>query len=318
MHTRSEAAWVSTVTVSSQDSVPGSFAEKVEFSKAARVYAAETGTSLGAVTMSMLQKTNLGLKGYAGKFDTTPEAKPRPGGDGTCAKPPARKPNSPTPEPQGQASQVAKPPTENPGKRDFDSFYQDNSGKNSAKDPKDPDEKIVKKNRKGENSVGRKEKEVKELLAQEQASDNAMTVVAAGMTRDPQWWAWARESVNSYKAHRTQVVALYADQPFFTAAKVAALSPKETMKLRKDYKDDYLAKLCEFCTVLGPKILLMAEASFQIQQMADAKKAAAETLQRQRSGVAGKAKAKRKPKAKGQASAQSAQVAQASSAAPAS
>ena len=299
MHTRSEAAWVSTVTVSSQDAVPGSFAEKVEFSKAARVYAAETGTALAAVTMGMLNKTNLGMKGYAGN-----EAKPKVGGDGTCTKPPARKgcsQASPS-KPNGESTMV-QPPGQ-PGKRDFDRFYMD-----APKDVKDPNDKIVKKPRKGggENSMGRKEKEVKELLAQEQASDIAMTAVAAGMTRDPAWWAWARESVNSYKAHRVQVVALYADEPFFTAVKVAALSPKETIKLRKDYKQDYIAKLCEFCTVLGPKILLMAEASFQIQQMADAKKAAAETLQKQRSGPLNqKPKPKRKAKAKAQASAQSA------------
>ena len=59
----------------------------------------------------------------------------------------------------------------------------------------------------------------------------------------------------------------------------------------------------------------MAEASFQIEQMAQAKRSAAETLQKQFSGNLGKPKAKAKSKAsgksrakKGQASAQSAQV----------
>ena len=102
---------------------------------------------------------------------------------------------------------------------------------------------------------------------------------------------------------------LYADQPFFNAAKVAALSHKQTQKLRKDYGEDYVAKLCEFCTALGPKIVLMAE-----EQMANAKRSAVETLQRQRSGIPAKPKAKSKAgsKTKGgkkaQASAQSVQA----------
>ena len=60
--------------------------------------------------------------------------------------------------------------------------------------------------------------------------------------------------------------------------KVAALSPKETAKLKKDLKDDYVGKLVEFIAKLGPRIASMAESSFQIRQMADAKRAASESL----------------------------------------
>ena len=305
--TRSEAAWVSTVTVWAQETVPGSFAAKVEFSKAARVYAAETGTPLLNVTVQMLKKTNLGVQGYASKYEATPAAFPKPGGDGSMAKPGRKAPETqPLPPPQQPESAPAK-------KRDFAEFWDEgkpvpnsNPGEPSAKG----EESKPRKKGKADNSIGKKEKEVKELLAQEQASDNAMTLIAAGMARDPLWWAWAKDSVLGYKRHREDVVQLYADNTFFTSFKVAALSAKETMKLRKDFKDDYLAKLCEFCTLLGPKILLMAEASFQIQQMASAKRSAAETLQKQRSGPLGKPKAKSKAgkKGKNQASAQSAQA----------
>ena len=306
VRTSSEAAWINTVTVQSTETVPGSWASKLEYSKAARAYAAENNVGVNAVTPELLAKHPLGVRGWSESFEGNPRAQPRPGGDGSNCKAPAAKKASDVQNKEPPAAQSSMPGA----KRDnFEAFYMpDGSNKDSGDEPK------PKKHKKGENSTGKKEREVKELLAAEQQSDNTMTIISADMLRDPTWWQWAKDAVSTYKDHRKEVLKLYADNPFFSSAKVAALSPKQTQRLRRDHKDDYLARLCEFCSNLGPKITLMAEASFQIEQMAAAKRSAADTLQKQRSGVQGKPKAKAqaggksKKGRKGQASAQSAQA----------
>ena len=287
--TSSEAAWINTVTVETTDAVAGSWASKLEFSKAARAYAAENNVGINTVTRELLGRDSLGVRGWAQMFEGNEKAQPKPGGDGSNAKPPGKKP-SPAAAMQNHGQPAAPPPAAQPGqKRDFAEFWQPDAGKDGLEDPNNK----VKKPKK-ENSVTKKEKELKELLAAEQVSDSAMTAISADMMKDPTWWGWAKDAVNTYKDHRKEVLKLYADQPFFAQAKVAALSQKQTQKLRRDHKDDYLAKLCEFCTSLGPKITLVAEASFQIEQMAQAKRSAADTLQRQFSGNAGKPKAEAK------------------------
>ena len=308
--TTSESAWVSTVTVECSETVKNSWAAKIEFSKAARVYAAEKGISVNGVTEAILEKTSLGVRGYAELFEGNVAAQPRAGGDGSNARPPAGKAKAEARPVADDGLQVANTSPAPNQKRDFNEFWMPGQPGQAMEDG------TIKKAKrgKGPNTMAKKEKEVKELLAQEQQSDNAMTAIAADMGKEPGWWGWAREAVTNYKMHRTEVLKLYADQPFFNAAKVAALSQKQTQKLRKDYGEDYVAKLCEFCTALGPKIVLMAEASFQIEQMANAKRSAVETLQRQRSGIPAKPKAKSKAgsKTKGgkkaQASAQSVQA----------
>ena len=135
----------------------------------------------------------------------------------------------------------------------------------------------------------KKEKEAKELLAQEQASDNCMGSISADIAKNPTWWSWARDMVVNYKAARTDVVSLYADNVFFQSFKVAALSPKEMSSLKKKFKDEYVGQLVRFVTVLGPKIEAMQRCSREIEQMAIAKRAAVD---------ASNNPAKPKPKAK--------------------
>eukprot|EP00439_Symbiodinium_sp_Y106_P018851 s3705_g2.t1 len=62
-------------------------------------------------------------------------------------------------------------------------------------------------------------------------------------------------------------------------------------RVKKEHGDGYVGKLVEFVTVLGPPISKMAEAAFQIEQMANAKLQAADALK-----SAGKPKAKAKGK----------------------
>ena len=47
-----------------------------------------------------------------------------------------------------------------------------------------------------------------------------MTVISADMMKDPTWWGWAKDAVNTYKDHRKEVLKLYADQPFFPRQKL--------------------------------------------------------------------------------------------------
>ena len=217
-----------------------------------------------------MRSSTEGLQYWASLYTETPEARPKPTCDGTNGGgvPPPRKRGSLPPAQPKEADQQAGPA------------------------PVEGEDPPTKKSRKaGDGTSAKKEREVKELLAQEQASDNSMTVIAAGMTQDPSWWSWAKDVVATYRVHRTNVVTLYADNVFFQKMKVAALSPKELAKVKKDFRDDYVAKLCEFVTKLGPCIQKMAETSFQVENMAKAKRAASEEVQSQKNS---KPKPKRK------------------------
>lgn len=229
--------WRSTVSVECTETIPGSWAEKVEISKAMRCYAVETGARLVDVSEDDVRNSELGVAGYAALFEKTPAALPKAGGDGSAAKG-GKKRN--TPEESGV---VGGPGGEEPPAEE--------AGNNKSKKTRSS----------GGNLAGKKEKEVKELLAQEQSSDNTMSTITIQMGKgDATSWAWASGFVKNY----------YADNPFFQAMKVAVLSAKELQKV-KDYKDQYLPKLCDFVSILGPKILAMAEASSQISLMSAAK-----------------------------------------------
>ena len=277
-----ESARHSTVTVESKETVPGSWAYHVEYSKAVRAYAAEHGKQVNSVNRSEIEATELGVPGYAQKYETMDSAKPKPGGDGGNGKLTGKRERNAAEQPNGPAEAAEPGAQPSPGK---------------PSEGGDDGEGKSKKAKKGENLITKKEKEVRELLAQEQTSDNIMTHIAGDMTKAPEWWKWAHDVVQEYKKHRTEIVRLYSDNAFFTACKVAALSPKETAKLRKDNKSDYLPKLCEFCSVLGPPISRMTETSFQLKEMAAAKRGASETIQNIKDPSA-KPKAKAKSKGK--------------------
>ena len=271
--------WTNKITVECTETVPGSWNEKIETCKALRAYACEKGRKVTDVTPGEVAKTDLGIEGYAKLYETTPEAQPRPGGDGTTG---ARNPKRKADQALGTSGN---PPTDPGEKNDkLDTANKQDSA------TKDKDENTVKRTKKDQTGA-RKEKEAKELLAQEQASDNSMTKTTMEMAKDPAWWTWAKEAVGTYQGCRKEVITLYANNPFFQAMKVAALSPKEMAALKKAYKDDYIAKLVEFVSTLGPKIQAMAQASYQIQLMATAKRGATEPVPQK---AAGKAKAKKK------------------------
>ena len=277
-----ESAWHSTVTVESKETVPGSWAYHVEYSKAVRAYAAEHGKQVNSVNGSEIEATQLGVPGYAHKYETMDDAKPKTGGDGGNGKLTGKRERNAAQETSGPAAAAEPGAQPSPGK---------------PSEGGDDGEGKSKKAKKGGNLITKKEKEVRELLAQEQTSDNIMTQIAGDMAKAPERRKWAHDVVQEYKKHRTEIVRLYSDNAFFTACKLAALSPKETAKLRKDNKSDYLPKLCEFCSVLGPPISRMTETSFQLKQMAAAKRGASETIQNIKDPSA-KPKAKAKSKGK--------------------
>ena len=262
---------MNTVTVESREAVQGSWTQKVQECKAIRAFAAIKQKKPNDVTLVQIEKTDLGVKGYAELYDRCPSAAPKPGGDGSAAKPGGKKRSAPA----GEEPKPADAAPGNPGN--------DKPGKAAKRD----------------NTASVKEKEVRELLALEQSSDNTMTSIATSMAQEPQWWLWARDAVNLYKQERTEVLKIYVDKPWFQDFKVAALSPKETQKVKKALGEDYVGKLVEYITVLGPKIQSMAQAAFQVEHMARAKRTTAESLN-QRSAPKSKAsKAKAKGKAKG-------------------
>ena len=231
------------------------------FSKAARAYSSETGTPIGNVDESMLEATDLGVAGWAHKFEALGDmVKSKPGSDG-CNKPiPKRAAQKRAVEPQQQAAAGHEG---SPGAQA--------TGEGNGEGPANPKKA---KTKGGVNLTNKKEKEMKELLAQEQASDIEMTKIAMDMSKRPQWWSWATEVVAGYKRHRSNV-------------------------LRKEHKDNYLPQLCEFCTTLGPPIARMTEACFQLKEMAAAKHGATEALQTSKDS--GKPKAKPRAKGKGKA-----------------
>ncbi|CAE7244291.1 unnamed protein product [Symbiodinium sp. CCMP2592] len=272
--TSNHQEWRSTVSVECTETIPGSWAEKVEISKAIRCFAVENNARLVDVKEDDVRNSELGVAGYAALFDKTPAAAPKAGGDGSNARGGKGKRTTPV-EDAGAGLADGEPA----------------AGTNGGEEPK------AKKARNGANVLSsKKEKEVKELLAQEQSSDNTMSVLTVQMGKgDASSWAWASGFVKNYKDCRMQVLQLYADNPFFQSMKVAVLSSKELQKVKKDYKDLYVPKLCDFVSMLGPKILAMAEASAQIQLMAEAKQNASESA-KATPGPKSKAKSNKGPK----------------------
>ena len=270
----SETTWKNEVTVEVKDEpISGSWAAKAQFCKAARCYAVEKGLYVKDVTREMIEATALGIRGYAELYASTPAAFPQPGGDGSASrntsssKPPGTAP-APAPTAKGKAGkrkeQVTSP--------DLQAVVSGGQAKATEENDADtqPEQKKPKKGGAGGNVTSKKERELKEFLALEAHSDNCMTAIAADMSANPASWGWAKEFVQQYKSLRTEILQLYADTKFFKEAKVAALSAKETSRLRKAYGLDYHSKLCEFCLQLGPKISSMGECTSKIRQMADA------------------------------------------------
>ena len=175
------------MTVEVTDPVKGSWAEKLELCKAKRAYACEKGVKLVDVTDEMVKATELGIRGYANLFSGMDAAQPKPGCDGTSKptanpkiKPAAKATAGLPPRTTAMLDMLANPnpnpnPDTNPGKR------ADPGGVGETPNPK---------RSKRDNTQGKKEREVKELLAQEQASDNAMSIIASEMSKDPTVWKW--------------------------------------------------------------------------------------------------------------------------------
>ncbi|CAE7293625.1 unnamed protein product [Symbiodinium sp. CCMP2592] len=273
--TASETAWMNEVTVESENPLSGSWSEKAEFCKAVRVYAVEYQCAPKDVTLEMLQQTTLGVKGFAKLYESTPAAFPQPGGDGsasnnkqTAANPPAPAAPKAKPAAKGKAKAMKTgdgaqgPDGENPL---LGSGGDGDEGQGASKRPK-----------KGAgNPTGKKEREVKEFLALEAESDNVMSKIASSMSANPAVWSWAKDFVQQYRSLRTEILAMYADVEFFGQMKIAALSAKETSRLKKIYGLDYHSKLCEFCLQMGPKIAMMSECTSKIRSMSDAQAEAA-------------------------------------------
>ena len=264
------------MTVECEETAPDSWAQKVEVCKAMRAYASEKGMKLADVDEAEVRATSLGLPGWAKLYDSRPAAWPKPGSDGsskTGNQSNKRKAENQNPVASGDGPSGVSPKKE---------------GETSGGD--DPAKRTTIKK---DNTASKKERELKELLAAEQSSDNCMAGIAASMAQDSGAWQWATHLVASYKQQRGAVVQDYANNPAFQQFKVAALSPKETQKVKKQLGEDYIGKLVEFITTLGPKIQAMAETSYQIQQMANAKRDATDSL---RASSKPKAKAKSKGK----------------------
>ena len=271
--------WENKVTVECEETAPDSWAAKVEECKALRAYASEKGMKLADVTQAEVRATSLGLPGWAKLYDSRPAAWPKPGSDGSSKA-------------ANQASNKRKAETQNP--HAFGDGPSGVSPKKEGEGTGGDGEATKRTTNKKDNTASKKERELKELLATEQSSDNCMAGVAANMAKDPGAWQWATQLVGTYKQQRGAVVQDYANNPAFQQFKVAALSPKETQKVKKQLGEDYIGKLVEFITTLGPKIQAMAETSYQIQQMANAKREATDSL---RASSKPKARAKAKGKA---------------------
>ncbi|CAE7376311.1 unnamed protein product [Symbiodinium microadriaticum] len=271
--TSCQTEWINKVTIQSQDNVASSWTEKLEYCKAVRVFAAENDVAIKDITQDMLEGHELGIKGLAALYSSTPKAQPQPGGDGTCSKPVLAAPAAAAPsaaKAKAKAKGKAKGPSEGDAQGD-DPMQGSVSTLPPADDEKNNNKKPKKTGGSKANTTTKKEKELKEFLAMETQSDHTMSSLTADMGKDPAAWSWARDFVEAYKGFRKDILQLYADNEFFRQAKVAALSSKETTRLRKAYPDgDYVAKLCEFACQLGPKIQGMYDCTVKIRQMADA------------------------------------------------
>ena len=123
----------------------------MELAKAIRCYALEKGAKLSDVTEDMLEASDLGVKGWAKLYESRPAAAPKPGNDGTTVKVAEKRPRDSTekPTPAGQQNPSSKPAPSTPAPS--------SDGGGETKRPRNTKD----------NTVGKKEKEVKELLAQE-------------------------------------------------------------------------------------------------------------------------------------------------------
>ncbi|CAE7556638.1 unnamed protein product [Symbiodinium microadriaticum] len=274
-----EQQWTNTVTIEATEAVPNSLAEKVIVCKAMRAYAHSMKRPLGSVTEQEVAETKLGIKGYAELYATVAEHIGTPKMDGSNNPPFPSTGNSAVTEGKTKKNKRAKQ------QEDDQQPAGDDDKENSNPDP------TPKKPRKDQTGP-RKEKEVKELLAMEQSSDVSMGRIMSEFGKNPADWSWAKELIADYKTYRTEVLRLYADVAGFQSLKVAALSPKESAKVKKEWGEGYVGKLVEFVTVAGPQIQKMAEAAFGIEKMAAAKNQAADFLI-----AKPKAKAKGKSKA---------------------
>ena len=188
----------------------------------------------------MLEKSTLGIRGYAKLYESTLAAFPQPGGDGSASK--QTSPEKPAPAPaaakakaKGKAKAVKSgdgagvPMGENPMGLGFLAM-QEALAAPEADGPDEPAATAKKPKKGAGNPTGKKEREVKEFLALEAESDNVMSKIAASMAADPPAW---------YRSLRTEILAMYADIEFFGQMKIAALSAKETSRLKKHYGLDY-------------------------------------------------------------------------------
>ena len=253
------------MTVECQEAAPDSWTAQVEVCKALRAYACERGMKLADVTEAEVRATSLGLPGWAKLYDSRPAAWPKPGCDGSSKGGSSQPSNKRKAEQLGPDTSQASPNNQVSPKKEGEGSGGDGEGSKRTTGKKD-------------NTASKKERELKELLAAEQSSDNCMAGIATSMAQDPGAWQWATQLVASYKQQRGAVVQDYANNTAFQQFKVAALSPKETQKIKKQLGEDYVGKLVEFITTLGPKIQAMAETSFQIQSMANAKREATDSL----------------------------------------
>ena len=221
--TSSISEWKATVTVECTEALSG-FAQEVENAKALRAYACDKGIRLQDVTLEKISKTTLGIKGYSELYERMPGAAPRLGGGGSNTPPP------PAPPPSNKRRQGVKD-------SELEEVLNQGADVKETKDPKDNNNKRPKRDQ----TQSKKEKEVKELLAMEQSADNTMATISSDIVKDGKWWAWSSEAVKNYKDTREEVLRKYTKQPAFQQMKVAALSPRETAKLKKDLADQYVA-----------------------------------------------------------------------------
>ncbi|CAE7393248.1 unnamed protein product, partial [Symbiodinium microadriaticum] len=261
-----EQQWTNTVTVEATEAVPNSLAEKVILRKAMRAYAHAMKKPLGSVTEKEVADTKLGLKGYAELYTTLAEHIGTPKMDGSNNAPFAHTGMAAVTEGKANKNKRAKQQG-----MDDQQPAGDDEKENSSPDP------TPKKPRKDQTGP-RKEKEVKELLAMEQSSDVSMGRIMSEFGKNPADWSWAKELIADYKAYRTEVLRLYCEVPGFQSLKGAALSPKDSAKVKKEWGEGYVGKLVEFVTVAGPQIQKMAEAAFGIEKMSAAKNQAADFL----------------------------------------
>ncbi|CAE7891290.1 unnamed protein product [Symbiodinium microadriaticum] len=280
--------WTNTITVESTDTISDSLAAKVVACKAMRAYANHHKKQLQEVSEDDVASSSLGLKGWAELYDGLPQEalKSFPKCDGSNNQPFKDTGDAAVQKAKRAKVAAAEVPATTDGLPPAQEEEKSSSGKSKAKK---------------DQTASRKEKEIKEFLAMEQSSDVAMSRVMGEMSKNADGWSWATDLIGTYKQYRTEVLKLYAATVEFQSLKIAALSPRESQKLKKEFGESYVSKLVEFVTVLGPAIEKMSQCAFQVQEMASAKDAATKAA----SAPKPKAKAKSKSKLRRSASAKS-------------